>query len=64
MFDVADGAWLNTVEAATLLGVHKATIARWVKSGRLMPVRGEPSSGHERIAYLFRLEDIEAIKEG
>lgn len=34
-----DPAPLTTKEAATKLGVNRATIARWVTSGRMRPLK-------------------------
>ena len=34
------GAVIRTSEAARILGVHQNTIHNWIKSGRLVPVKG------------------------
>lgn len=58
MFHIVTSAVILTTEAAQVLGVSKATIQRWAKSGRLEPVgKGEGLRG----ALIFRRSDVEAL---
>lgn len=50
---------INSAEAARMLDVSRATVLRLARSGRIKAAyRGEGPTG----AYLFRREDIEAIR--
>lgn len=40
---------LSTVQVAEILGVHKATVRRWVKSGAIVPQITTPG-GHHRFS--------------
>ena len=53
---------IGTAEAATLLGVDKATITRWAQSGRL-PIAARVSAS-PNAAMLFRRADVERVKAG
>jgi len=45
---------LTTSEVAELAGKHRATVTRWVSSGRLTPTRTHPM-------FLFDRADVEAL---
>lgn len=49
------GGWLRPSEAAELFGVHRVTLARWAKAGKLgvQPTAG----GHRR----YREDDARAL---
>ena len=44
------GRELNAEEAAKKLRVHRQTISRWVRRGKLRPVRGK-GRGHGKQAF-------------
>lgn len=46
---------IGSAEAADLLGIHKSTLTRWVKAGRITPA--ETVAG----IYLFNRDHIERL---
>ena len=51
---------IGSDEASELLGVHRATLLRWVADGRLKPVHQLPGPNG---AYLFRRADVEKLRD-
>lgn len=51
-------ALITTGEAADRVGVNRATIVRWVRSGKLSPARTLPGRG----GHLFRAADLDALR--
>ena len=49
---------LSTVQVAQMLGVHKATVRRWVKAGAIIPALTTPG-GHHR----FDRSSVQAFKD-
>lgn len=49
---------LTTNEACERLYVSRSTLTRWVKAGRLRPVRKLPGRTG---SFLFRLADVKAL---
>ena len=46
---------LSTGEVATFLGVHQVTIRRWVKEGKLHPIRTPKGSFRFKVDEIFKL---------
>ena len=44
---------VNTTKAAAILGVNRKTVYRWVRSGRLVPIKGTKT--------LFLLDHVKAV---
>jgi predicted site-specific integrase-resolvase len=55
-----DEALIGSTESCRILNVDKATLSRWVTSGRITPAHKLPSRNG---AYLFRRADIKALAE-
>lgn len=53
---------IGTAEAATLLGVDKATVTRWAQDGKL-PIAARVGAS-QNAAMLFRRKDVENLKAG
>jgi len=52
--------WLTTGEAAELVGVHRDTITRWVREGRLTAHRWGGAGAWQRISRA----DLERLMSG
>lgn len=50
---------LVTAEAAEILGVDRATVARWAEKGKLKPIRKLPGRNGD---FLFARDDVIARK--
>ena len=50
---------LGSAEAAQLLGVHRATLTRWVTSGRITPAQKMPG---DTGALLFERAEVERVR--
>jgi excisionase family DNA binding protein len=53
-----DNEWVTTEQACAFLGIHRTTLWRMVKAGRLVPHR-RPGQRMQ----LFRREDIERLSQ-
>lgn len=56
---MADTALIGSREACRILGIDRATLSRWVRSGRIHPVTrvcDKPNG-----AFLFRASDVRAL---
>lgn len=52
---------IGIVEASKILGIHKDTLRRWERQGRITPIRFTSARNARR---KYRVSDIEAIKHG